>query len=116
MPVVYSSPYRQLSLNCSSSGHLSEIFVGVGGISRVTAAGTDTLEIQTESSDEAICNLSTLQATETPNVYECVLDPPVTIGENSSVHIHQRYATRQIAFLHDGERDTPLISVNIMSE
>ena len=50
------------------------------------------------------------------NVYECVLGPPVTIGENSSVHIHQRYATRQIAFLHDGEKDTPLISVNITSE
>ena len=57
------------------------------------------------------CNLSTLQATEYLNVYECVLDSPVEINGSDSVHIVQRYTTSQISFLHDGRTDTPLISV-----
>lgn len=106
-PVVYSSPYRELALD--NSGQLSVILVGAYSISGVP--GNDNPEIRIDN--DIICSLSTLHATEQPNMYECVLDPPVTIG---AIHIYQRYATRQIAFLHDGERDSPLISVNTISK
>ena len=109
-PVVYSSPYRELSLDCSGSGNLPKIVVGTYIIHGVTRnAG---IEIGT-SNDNLFCNQSTLQVTGQPNVYECVLDPPMEVGEDSLVSIYQRNAARQIAFLHDGERDTPLISVTV---
>ena len=107
-PVVYSSPYRELSLNCSGSGNLSKIVVGTYNIHGTTRNGA--IEIRT-TNDNLFCNQSTLQATEQPNVYECVLVPPMAVDEGSLVRIYQRNASRQIGLVHDGERDTPLISV-----
>ena len=110
VPVVYSSPYRELSLNCSGSGNLSKIVVGTYPL--YGATGTEGIEIRA-ANDNLICNPSTPQGTGQPNVYECVLDPPMAVDEGSLVRIYQRNASRQIGFVHDGERDTPLISVTI---
>ena len=110
VPVVYSSPYRELSLDCSGSGNLSKIVVGTYTIHGTTRNGA--IEIRT-TNDNLFCNQSTLQATEQPNVYECVLVPPMAVDEGSLVRIYQRNASRQIGLVHDGERDTPLISVTI---
>ena len=110
VPVVYSSPYRELSLDCSGSGNLSKIVVGTYNTHGTTRNGAR--EIRT-TNDNLFCNQSTLQATEQPNVYECVLVSPMAVDEGtcSLVCIYQRNASRQIGFVHDGERDTPLISV-----
>ena len=108
VPVVYSSPYRELSLDCSGSGNLSKIVVGTYNISEEESL--DGVEIKNGDND-LICTQFTLQATD--NVYECVLVPPMAVDEDSLVRIYQRNVTRRIAFLRDGETDTPLISVTI---
>ena len=108
VPVVYSSPYRELSLNCSGNGNLSKIVVGTYAINGMTR--NEGIVITTN--DDLICNQSTL-GTEKHDVYECVLDPPMAVDEDNLVHFSQRNAAQQIGFVHDGERDTPLISVTI---
>ena len=104
-PVLYSSPDREITLNCSGPGILSRILVGA----YITRSGDEGPAVEID--DNPLCDLSTLQATEHLNVYECVLDSPVEIEGSDSVHIVQRYTTSQISFLHDGQTDTPLISV-----
>ena len=104
-PVLYSSPDREITLDCSGPGNLSRILVGA----YITGSGDEGPAVEID--DNPLCDLSTLQATEYLNVYGCVLDSPVEIEGSDSVHIVQRYTTSQISFLHDGETDTPLISV-----
>ena len=58
------------------------------------------------------CSVSTEPVTEGVNVYECVLDPPVSVDGDFSLTVSQRNAASQIGFLHDGQTDTPLISVD----
>ena len=103
-PVLYSSPDREITLDCSGPGFLSKILVGA------YITGTGDVGPRVEIGDDTLCDLSTLHATEHLNVYGCVLesDPPVEID---SVHVVQRYTTSLISFLHDGQTDTPLISV-----
>ena len=107
-PVLYSSPDREITLDCSGPGILSRILVGA----YITGIRSGDEGPAVEIDDNPLCNLSTLHATEYLNVYECVLDSPVAIEGSDSVHIVQRYTTSQISFLHDGQTDTPLISVN----
>ena len=104
-PVLYSSPDREITLDCSGPGFLSKILVGA----YITGPGD--VGPRVEIGDDTLCDLSTLHATEHLNVYECVLDPPVEIDVNDTVRVVQRYTTSQISFLHDGQTDTPLISV-----
>ena len=104
-PVLYSSPDREITLDCSGPGTLSRILVGA----YITGSGD--VRPAVEIDDNPLCDLSTLHATEYLNVYECVLDSPVEIDVDGSFHIVQRYTTSQICFLHDGQTDTPLISV-----
>ena len=58
------------------------------------------------------CSVSTEPVTEGVNVYECVLDPPVSVDGDVSLIVSQRNAASQIGFIHDGQTDTPLISVD----
>ena len=58
------------------------------------------------------CSVSAEPVTEGVNVYECVLDSPVSVDGVVSLTVSQRNAASQIGFLHDGQTDTPLISVD----
>ena len=58
------------------------------------------------------CSVSTEPLTEGVNVYECVLDSPVSVDGVDTLTVSQRNVASQIGFLHDGQTDTPLISVN----
>ena len=58
------------------------------------------------------CSVSTEPVTEGVNVYECVLDSPVSVDGVVSLIVSQRNAASQIGFLHDGQTETPLISVD----
>ena len=106
-PVLYSSPDREITLDCSGPATLSRILVGV------YITGTGDVGPAVEIDNNPLCDLSTLPATEYLNVYECVMDSPVVVNVSDSLHIVQRYTTSQISFLHDGQTDTPLISADI---
>ena len=110
-PVLYGSPDRDITLDCSGPGSLSEILLGT----YITGTGDMGPRITINGTD--ICDLSTLHATEYLNVYRCTPDTEVEIGVGSTLHIAQRNATSLISFLHDGEMDPPpdipLISLNI---
>ncbi|CAI7999044.1 hypothetical protein GBAR_LOCUS2598 [Geodia barretti] len=65
------------------------------------------------------CTVSTEPVTEGVNVYECVLDPAVAgdaVDGEVSLTISQRHAGSQIGFLHNGQNDTPLISLDVSGE
>ena len=73
-PLLYSSSDRDITLDCSGPGSMSEILLGAyitgtGDIApRITINGTD------------ICDLSTLHATEHLNVYRCIPDTEVEMN------------------------------------
>ena len=60
---------------------------------------------------DQICSVSTEPFREGVNVYECVLDSPVELDEDTVLILRQRNSTSQIGFIHDGQTDTPLISM-----
>ena len=103
--VLYSSPDREIMLNCT--GTISRTLMGA------YLTGTGSEEGPSIEIDGQYCNLSPDQVTEYLNVYECILESPVAVDDVDSVHIIQRNTSSQIAFLHDGESDTPLISLTI---
>ena len=105
-PILYSSPVRELVLDCS--GTLSQILVGVYSI-----PGDENVMVHINSniSNTSFCTVPPM----TPNfldVYECdMLSVEVTKG--NSIEIFQRYSTSQIGFIHDNGTDIPLVSINI---
>ena len=103
--VPYSSPDKEIMLDCT--GDISRILVGA----YLTRTGSE--EGPSIKIDGQYCNLSPDQVTEYLNVYECILESPVAVDDVDSVHIIQTNTSSQIAFLHDGESDTPLISLTI---
>ena len=103
--VPYSSPDREIMLDCT--GNISRILVGA------YLTGTGSEEGPSIEIDGQYCNLSPDQVTEHLNVYECILESPVAVDNVDSVLIVQRNTSSRIAFLHDGESDTPLISLTI---
>ena len=102
-PVLYSSPSRDIAVNCpgSGSGNISNIFVGA--YSSMYGSGEPGIEVGGHS-----CSVSTEPALPGGvNVYECVLSSSQVPVD--SLHISQRYASRQIAFLYDDDQgDRPL--------
>ena len=108
-PVLYSSPERDITLDCN--GSLSEILLGA----YITGTGDMAPRISINGTD--ICDLSTLHATEHLNVYRCTPETEVEIDVGSTLHIDQRNATSLISFLYDGQADTPsdtpLVFLNI---
>ena len=104
-PLLYSSPDRDITLDCSGPGSLSEILLGA----YITGTGDMGPRITINGTD--VCDLSTLHATEHLNVYRCIPVTEVEIGVGSTLHVTQRNATSLISFLHDGQADTPLMSV-----
>lgn len=58
-------------------------------------------------------DLTALSATEDLDVYEHEVSPSVQVQRGDYIDIHQRGASSQICFRHNGETDTPLISVDI---
>ena len=114
-PVLYSSPERDISLNCSSAS-ISRILVGAYN-SSMTGNGSTQIVIHQMGQDmdpgmDKTCSFSTEPVTEGVNVYECELDPPVSVDGDDRLIVSQRNAARRIGFLHDGQTDTPLISVD----
>ena len=107
-PVLYSSPEREISLNCES---VSIMRILVGAYNSMTGDGVPQIVIDTNGSKE-VCNVSTEPVTEGVNVYECVLGSPVSVDGNISLTISQRIAAFQIGFLNDDQTDIPLISVD----
>ena len=106
-PVLYSSPSRDIAVNCtgSGSGNISRIFVGA--YSSMYGSGDPRIEVGGHN-----CSVSTEPATGGVNVYECVLSSSQVPVD--SLRISQRYASRQIGFLYDDDQgDRPLISLNI---
>ena len=103
--VPYSSPDREIMLDCT--GTISRILVGA------YLTGIESEEGPSIEIDGQYCNLSPDQVTEYLNVYECILESPVAVDDVDSVLIVQRNTSSRIAFLHDGESDTPLISLTI---
>ena len=107
-PVLYSSPSRDIAVNCpgSDSGNISNIFVGA--YSSMYGSGEPGIEVGGHS-----CSVSTEPALPGGvNVYECVLSSSQVPVD--SLHISQRYASRQIGFLYDDDQgDRPLIYLNI---
>ena len=57
--------------------------------------------------------LTTLSATEDLGVYGHEVSPSVQVQRGDYINILQRDASSQICFRHNGETDTPLISVDI---
>ena len=108
LPVLYSSPSRDIAVNCpgSGSGNISNIFVGA--YSSMYGSGEPGIEVGGHS-----CSVSTEPALPGGvNVYECVLSSSQVPVD--SLHISQRNASRQIAFLYDDDQgDRPLISLTI---
>ena len=102
-PVLYSSPSRDIAVTCtgSGSGNISNIFVGA-----YSSSGEPGIEVGGHN-----CSVSTEPAIEGVNVYECVLSSSQVPVD--SLHISQRYASRQIGFLYDDQGDRPLISLII---
>ena len=105
-PILYSSPHRQIPLGCTGPGFLSRILVGA----YVSIPGNTDILVSINGS--TLCNVSSVQAIEGLNVYECVLSEtvPVPVGVGDYLDIVQRN-TSQVGFIHDRETDTPLISV-----
>ena len=106
-PVLYSSPSRDIAVNCtgSGSGNISNIFVGA--YSSMYGSGEPGIEVGDHS-----CSVSTEPALPGGvNVYECVLNSSQVPVD--SLRISQRYASRQIGFLYDDQGDRPLISLTI---
>ena len=83
LPVVYSSPDREISVNCTGS---STTRILVGAYSSVGGDGVPQITIGNQT-----CNVSTEPVTEGVNVYECMLDSPVAADD--SLTVHQRNAT-----------------------
>ena len=107
LPLLYNTPEADISLNCTSA-LISRIIVGAYN-SSVIGDGAPKIVIGT---DQITCSVSTEQITDGVNVFECVLDFPVQVTENSSLSVRQRNSSSQVGFLHDGQIDTPLISVD----
>ena len=105
IPLLYSNPERLISLNCQSAS-ISMILVGA-----YPSMDGDERPIITIDSNQT-CNVSTEPVIRGINVYECVLESPVAVDGNISLTISQRDAINRIGFLHDGQIDTSLISVN----
>ena len=122
-PVLYYSPAREIEFSCDDPGNVSRILVGayITGSGRLTGDRGPTIRIYENGADSTdtdtnplhICDLTTLNATEHLNVYECEVSPPVDVNEGYYMLIRQRNRTSQICFLHDGQTDTPLISVDV---
>ena len=120
-PILYYSPAREIEFSCD--GSVSRILVGayitdsgrltgdLGPTIHIYESGTDSTD--TDSAPLHTCDLTTLSATEHLNVYECEVSPPVDVNEGDYMLIRQRNRTSQICFLHDGQTDTPLISVDV---
>ena len=99
-PVIYSSPYREIPLDCSGSVNLNRILAGV-------YRQMDGLHINI-GSNIITCDPSPSPLDDTPNIYECMLaNSTVEVGDDDLLRINQ------IVFLHDGTTDTPLISIDI---
>ena len=108
-PVVYSSPYREIPLNCSGPGNLTRLLAGTYRL----LPGDQSPQVEVDQ-NVPICSLSSQPALdEDLNVYECVPDSPVEVSESDSLHILQRHSDAKIVFFHDGLKDVPLISADI---
>ena len=117
-PVLYYSPARDIEFSCDGPGNVSRILVGayITDSGRLTGDRGPTIRIYesgTDSNALHTCDLTTLSATEHLNVYEYVLSSPVDVDGGNYIKISQRNRTSQICFLHDGQTDTPLISVDV---
>ena len=103
-PVVYSSPYREIPLNCSGKGTLTRILVGTHTLlPGDQGPQVEVKDITTE------CNINQGLSV----LYECILDSPVQVGNGDSLRVLQRHSDTRIAFIHDGVTDISLISVDI---
>ena len=103
LPVVYSSPSREIPLACGSTS-ISSILVGAYNDSLIRDEQPQ-IEI-----GEHKCNVSTEPYTAGVNVYECKFEPVVEVEENDSLKISQRNTSSQIVFIYNGGTDTALIS------
>ena len=104
-PVVYSSPYREIPLECNGTGIVMRILAGAYEV--MSGDQAPYIEI-----NDCVCNLFSQPAlNEDLSVYECILDYPVAV--NDSLHVHQRNSHFQIVSIHDGQTDIPLISIDI---
>ena len=117
-PVLYYSPTREIEFSCDDPGNVSRILVGayITGSGRLTGDLGPVIHIYesgTYIDPLHTCDLTTLSATEHLNVYECEVSPPVAVEAGDYMLIRQRNATSQICFLHDGQTDTPLISMDV---
>ena len=108
LAVVYSSPVREISLNCPPA-YISRILVGA--YPSMNGDGLPPINFVVDNAHT--CSVSTEPATEGVNVYECDLNPPVAVDGEVSLTISQRHAGSQIGFLHNGQTDTPLISLDV---
>ena len=106
-PILYTSPEREIPLNCPSSATVSRMLVGA----YPSVAGDGVPHIIIGNNDS--CSVSTEPVTEGLNVYECVLDSPVIVHEDTVMILRQRNSTGQIGLLHNGYKDTPLIYLDI---
>ena len=111
LPVLYSSPMREISLNCPPASLSRILLVGA-----YPSMNGDELPQIFVADNAQTCSVSTEPVTEGVNVYECVLNSPVAgeAGEaDVSLTVSQRHAGSQIGFLHTGQTDTPLISLDV---
>ena len=109
-PVRYTSPYREIPLNCSGTGNVTRILAGA--YSAISGDQPPYIEI---GENYRNCNLSIEPAlAEDVNVYECMVNSSVDVDDSDSLYIHQRNTDFQIVFLYyDGEKDFPLIFIDI---
>ena len=109
-PVRYTSPYREIPLNCSGTGNVTRILAGAYNVT-----SKDQPPYIAIDGNDHVCKLSTQPAlAEDVNVYECMLDsPPVEVNDGDSLYIRQRNTDFQIVFLYDGQEDFPLIFIDI---
>ena len=117
-PVLYYSPAREIEFSCDGPGNVSRILVGayITDSGRLTGDQGPVIEIyenRTATDPVHTYKLTTLSATEHLNVYEYVLSSPVDVDGGNYIRVSQRNATSQICSLHDGQTDTPLISVDV---
>ena len=106
-PVRYTSPYREIPLDCSGEVNVTRILAGA--YSPMSEDEAPYIKIGKNS-----CSLSIEPYTGHVNVYECVFDSsPIEVGDGDSLYIYQRDTSFQIVFLYDGKKDFPLISINI---
>ena len=106
-PVVYTSPYIMIPLNCN----------GIGTVTRILAGGYEVIHGVNETSpiivnSQLLCNLSSQPVDVNINVYECILDNPFPAFINS-LQIYQRNSQILIVSIHDGQTDITLISIDI---